>query len=136
MFRSRQFLVGILVSIVFLAWALSNEDLGKIAGAIGGANYWALLPALALYFLGVWVRAVRWRVLLRPIAPKVSPAKTFEVVVIGYMANDVLPARIGELVRAYVLSRREGVPVIAGTLNMGPSGDAIVVVITARRSGN
>jgi uncharacterized protein (TIRG00374 family) len=109
LFRSRQFLIGIVVSIIFLAWALSNEDLGQIAGALGGANYWALLPALGLYFLGVWVRAVRWRILLKPIAPKVSLAKTFEVVVIGYMANDVLPARIGELVRAYVLSKREGV---------------------------
>jgi uncharacterized protein (TIRG00374 family) len=109
LFRSRQFLIGIAVSIIFLAWALSNEDLGKIAGALGGANYLALVPALGIYFLGVWVRAVRWRVLLKPIAPRVTLAKTFEVVVIGYMANDVLPARIGELVRAYVLSKREGV---------------------------
>ncbi|MFL5734788.1 MAG: lysylphosphatidylglycerol synthase transmembrane domain-containing protein [Chloroflexia bacterium] len=109
MFRSRQFIIGILVSLVFLFWALSNEDLGQVARAIGNANYWALIPALGLYFLGVWVRAVRWRILLKPIAPKVSLSKTFEVVVIGYMANDVLPARIGELVRAFVLSVSEGV---------------------------
>jgi glycosyltransferase 2 family protein len=47
--------------------------------------------------------------LLRPILPKIGLESTFEVVVIGYMANNVLPARIGELVRAYVLSVREGV---------------------------
>jgi glycosyltransferase 2 family protein len=146
LFRSRQFLIGIIVSIVFLAWALSNEDLGQVAGAIGGANYWTLLPALGLYFLGVWVRAVRWRILLKPIAPKVSLAKTFEVVVIGYMANDVLPARIGELVRAYVLSRREGVRKTATLatilverifdgLTMVGFAAAVVLIVTALEPG-
>jgi uncharacterized protein (TIRG00374 family) len=109
LFKSKQFIFGIIISVVALAWALSKEDLGKVAQGIVSANLWALIPALLLYFIGVWVRAVRWRVLLSPIAPKVGLYKTFEVVVIGYMANDVLPARIGELVRAYVLSRREGV---------------------------
>jgi hypothetical protein len=109
LFRSRQFIIGIIVSVIFLAWALSNEDPVQLWGAITRAEYWTLVPALGLYFIGVWVRALRWRILLKPIAPAVDIAKTFEVVVIGYMANDVLPARIGELVRAYVLSKREGV---------------------------
>src|SRR5438105_4893404 len=107
--KSRQFIFGIIVSLIFLVWALSKEDLGQVGQAILRANYLALLPALLLYFIGVWVRAVRWRILLNPIAPEVGLYETFEVVVIGYMANDVLPARIGELVRAYVLSRREGI---------------------------
>ena len=109
MLKSKQFIIGIIISIIFLVWALSSENLGSVGAAILKANYWAFFPALLLYFIGVWVRAVRWRILLSPIAPKVTLRKTFEVVVIGYMANDVLPARIGELVRAYVLSKREGV---------------------------
>ncbi len=109
MFKSKQFIIGILISVLFLAWALYNENLGQVWASLVKAQYWALIPALALYFAGVWVRAVRWRTLLKPIAPTIGLATTFEVVVIGYMANDVLPARIGELVRAYVLSRRTGV---------------------------
>jgi uncharacterized protein (TIRG00374 family) len=109
LFKSRQFIIGAIISIAFLAWALSGEDYGKIGAALAGANYWMLVPAIGLYFIGVWVRAIRWQVLLKPIVPKTSLVRVFEVVVIGYMANDVLPARIGELVRAYVLSRREGV---------------------------
>ena len=109
MFKSKQFIIGIVISLVFLAWALYNEKLDQVWASLQTAQYWALLPALALYFAGVWVRAVRWRTLLKPIAPKVGLTETFEVVVIGYMANDVLPARIGELVRAYILSRRTGV---------------------------
>jgi glycosyltransferase 2 family protein len=109
LFRSRQFIIGIIISVIFLGWAISSADIGDVWNAIIKANYWALVPALSLYFVGVWVRAVRWRILLNPIAPKVTLNSTFEVVVIGYMANDVLPARLGELVRAFVFSKREGV---------------------------
>lgn|GEM_PF-70906 len=109
MFKSRQFIIGLVVSLIFLAWALSNEPLDKVWDAVLAANYWALIPALALYFVGVWIRAVRWRILLKPLVPSITLNKTFEVVAIGYMANNILPARIGELVRAYVLSRKEGV---------------------------
>ena len=109
MFRSRQFIIGLVISLAFLVWALSNEKWDQVWGALVNAQYWALLPALALYFSGVVVRAVRWRVLLKPVVPDISLPRTFEVVVIGYMANNVLPARIGELVRAYVLSRQKKV---------------------------
>jgi uncharacterized protein (TIRG00374 family) len=109
LFKSRRFIIGLVISLVFLAWALSQEDLGQVFGTIGGMNWVSLIPALALYFLGVWVRAVRWRILLHPLKPNLPLFKVFEVVVIGYMANNLLPARIGELVRAYVLSKRENV---------------------------
>lgn len=109
MFKSRRFIIGLVISLVFLAWALSQEDLGKVFATIAGMNWVSLVPALALYFAGVWVRAVRWRILLRPLRPNLPLFKVFEIVVIGYMANNVLPARIGELVRAYVLSKRENV---------------------------
>jgi uncharacterized protein (TIRG00374 family) len=58
--------------------------------------------------VGVWLRSLRWHYLLKPVK-SLSANQLFPVVVIGYMANDVLPARIGELVRAYVLGEREGV---------------------------
>ncbi len=109
MFKSRQFIIGIVISLIFLAWALSNEPLDKVWEAVLRANYWSLLPALALYFIGVWVKAARWRVLLLPILPKITLRRTFDIVVIGFMANNILPAKIGELVRAYVISRSEKV---------------------------
>jgi hypothetical protein len=109
LFKSRRFIIGLVISLVFLAWALAQEDLGKVFATIAGMNWVSLIPALALYFAGVWVRGVRWRILLHPLRPHLPLLKVFEVVVIGYMANNVLPARIGELVRAYVLSKRENV---------------------------
>jgi glycosyltransferase 2 family protein len=109
LFKSRQFIIGLIISLAFFALAIVDIRLDQVWQALLDAEYWALIPALVLYFIGVWVRALRWRILLRPLLPKLTLRRTFEVEVIGYMANNVLPARIGELVRAYVLSLREGI---------------------------
>src|SRR5256885_1857598 len=52
-------IVSLLISVLFLAWAWRNwaGDAGSIAAALKQANYWFLLPALLVYFLGVWLRA-------------------------------------------------------------------------------
>ncbi len=112
MFKSRQLIIGLVISVIFFALAVLDIDPAQVWTAFTRANYLALIPALLVYFIGVWVRAVRWRILLRPILPEKSRSgllRIFEVVVIGYMGNNVFPARIGELVRAYVLSLRENV---------------------------
>jgi glycosyltransferase 2 family protein len=94
--------------VVCLVLAARGLALDEVARALASASYPWLLPALALYFAGVWVRAVRWRYLLAPIQA-ITAARLFPVVVIGYMANDVLPFRLGEVARCYVLRRREGI---------------------------
>ena len=106
--RSWRAWTGILISLVFLIFAFRGQNFGQIRDALRQVNYLYLLPALALYFAGVWVRAVRWSVLLRPLAA-VPARQAFPIVVVGYMANNVLPLRTGELVRSYVLGRRFGV---------------------------
>ena len=100
---------SVLVSALLLWLALRGQHLPQTLAALRDADYRYLVPALVLYFTGVWVRAVRWRVLLSPMG-SYSAASLFPVVVIGYMANDVLPARMGEVVRVYVLSQRERLP--------------------------
>jgi hypothetical protein len=107
-----QFWLGIAISAFFLYLALRGLRLAELWAALRGANYWWLLPGVAVYFLGVWVRAWRWHYLLRPV--KVIPIKTsFEIVAIGYMGNNIFPARIGEVLRAVILKRRAAVPVSA-----------------------
>lgn len=107
-----QLALGIAVSAGFLYLALRGLHLGEVVAALGGANYWWLLPGVAVYFVGVWVRAWRWHYLLRPL--KVIPtAAMFPIVTIGYMGNNIYPARAGEVLRAAVLKRREGVPISA-----------------------
>jgi len=80
--------------------------------ALQGANYFWLLPGVGVYFIGVWVRAWRWHYLLRPLKP-ISTRTMFPIVAIGYMGNNIYPARAGEVLRAVVLKRREEVPISA-----------------------
>ncbi|HTX78211.1 MAG TPA: lysylphosphatidylglycerol synthase transmembrane domain-containing protein [Longilinea sp.] len=107
-----QFWVGLLISVGFLYFALRNQNLGAVWQALQTANYWWLLPGVAVYFLAVWVRAWRWHYLLRPL--KNIPTRTmFPIVAIGYMGNNIYPARAGEVLRAVVLKHREGVSISA-----------------------
>ena len=62
--------------------------------------------------MGVWVRAWRWHYLLRPLK-SISTRKMFPIVTIGYMGNNIYPARAGEVLRAVVLKKHEGVPISA-----------------------
>ncbi|MBN2146145.1 MAG: flippase-like domain-containing protein [Anaerolineales bacterium] len=107
-----QFWLGLVISAIFLYIALRGLGIDELGIALQGANYWWLIPGIAIYFLGVWARAWRWHYLLRPI--KAIPTRTmFPIVAIGYMGNNIYPARAGEVLRAVVLKRREGVPVSA-----------------------
>lgn len=114
--RSWRAWLGIAVSALFLFLAFRGQDFGEIRDALRQANLWWLLPGLGMYFIGVWLRAVRWSVLLRPVAAEADAKALFPTVVIGYMANNVLPLRAGELVRSYLVGKQYGVrktPVLA-----------------------
>ena len=116
--RSWRVWLGFLISIFFVYLALRGQDFGLIWESIRSAEYIWLVPAIAVYFLGVAVRAVRWDYLLRGVS-KLSPAQLFPIVTIGYMANNVLPLRAGELVRAYALSTRHQVRKSASLATIG-----------------
>ncbi len=107
-----QLWIGILISAVLLYFALKGLELNQVWNALKSARYVWLLPGIAVYFLGVWVRSWRWHYMLRPL--KKIPTKTmFPIVTIGYMGNNIYPARAGEVLRAVILKQREDVPVSA-----------------------
>jgi uncharacterized protein (TIRG00374 family) len=110
--RRRWFIIiiGAGLGLVFLWYALRDLHLAEVWAALQDANFWWLIPGVAVYFVSVWFRAWRWGFLLRASKP-VSANRLFPVVVIGYMGNDILPFRLGEVLRAYVLWRKEGINV-------------------------
>jgi uncharacterized protein (TIRG00374 family) len=110
MSRSWQFWLGLLVSAVFLYLALVGLRLDEVWQNIRTARYAWLIPGVAVYFLAVWGRTWRWHYLLASVQ-KIKLPSLFPVVVIGYMGNNIYPARAGEVLRAYVLKRREGVSI-------------------------
>ena len=107
-----QFWLGLVISAVFLYFALRGLKLGDFWDAIKSANYWWIFPGIAVYFVAVWVRAWRWHYLLRPIK-KVPTRVMFPITCIGYMGNNIYPARAGEVLRAVVLKRKEDVSISA-----------------------
>ncbi len=110
--RRWQFWLGLIISAVFLYLALRGLELGKVWQFLRTADFIWLLPGVAIYFWGVYVRAWRWHYLLRPV--KVIPRRiAFPVVTIGYMGNNIFPARAGEVLRAVILKDRCGVSISA-----------------------
>lgn len=102
--------IGFAISLAAILYAVQGVDWGEVGRAMRGADVGLLA---AVFFISptinVGMRALRWKLLLNP-SGRVSIAGCFSATSIGLMANNVLPARIGEFVRAYALGRREQVP--------------------------
>lgn len=107
-----QFWLGVFISILFIWLALRGLKLNEFWQTVQKANFIWLLPAIGVYFIGVWIRAWRWHYLLKPIK-EIPTKKMFPITTIGYMGNNIYPARAGEVLRAVILKRKEGVPVSA-----------------------
>lgn len=108
MFGKKTNLLGLVLSAVCLVIIFRKLDLAQLWGAVSAVRLDILLLAVLVFLTTFLVRTFRWQVLLRP-TRHVRYPRLLSVVMIGYMANNVLPARLGEFVRAYVLSRKEGV---------------------------
>jgi uncharacterized protein (TIRG00374 family) len=126
---SRKLWLGLAGTVLFLGLFFWRTDLSELGDALAQANYWWAVPAVAVWFVSAVLRSVRWRYLLR----KLSSAGTvalYPIVIIGYMANNLMPLRTGELVRAYVLGERHGVSKAAaiGTIAVERVFDGVVLV--------
>jgi uncharacterized protein (TIRG00374 family) len=104
----KRLIIGLIVSLVFLYLAFRKVDYQELWLALKGASYWYIFPNAVLVILSMWMRAYRWRFMVDPIK-KVGLGSLFSSVMIGFMANNVLPARLGEFVRAYSLGSKENI---------------------------
>ena len=108
MLSSRRFWLGLIVTAGFLLLFLWKVDLGKTGRELQDANYAYFIPAVLLYFVAFGFRSLRWRYLLSHLK-SIPPWRLYPVVAIGYLANNILPVRLGELVRAHFVGEKEGV---------------------------
>lgn len=124
--------IGIVVSVVAIGLVLRSVDLGAALDALRRANLSWVALLVALIAVDVILRALRWRLLLRPVAA-VPFRATLGALLVGYLANNVLPARLGELVRSHVLGDRTGVSrsTVLGTVVVERIVDTAVVVAIA-----
>ena len=101
----KRWLPGAVISLLLIAAILYFVDLGAMLDAIRNANYALLAIAIATGFVWMAVRAVVWRTLLRD---RPSYSDVFWTVGEGYLLNNFLPFRLGEIGRAFLLSRKSG----------------------------
>lgn len=103
--------LGIAVSVLLLWWVLRGVELAAVWAGIRGMHVGWFLAAIAVTTGGFALRALRWRILLAPIRPDTRFRSRFQAVCIGFMGNNLLPARAGEFARVYAFSRMEPVTV-------------------------
>jgi len=100
--------LSLALTILFLWLALSKVDLTAFADELRAVDYRWLIPAALCTLLGYFVRTVRWQVILSGAAR--APLRTlFPILIMGFATNNVLPGRLGEFWRAYLLGRKRGV---------------------------
>ncbi len=99
-------LITLLFVIISFYFALKNIDLNKLWHSIKSANYiWAIM-SMPIIILSHYVRALRWRTILKPISPAKSTTNLFSAVMVGYFFNALYP-RLGEIIRPVVYAKRE-----------------------------
>jgi len=107
-------ILGLAVSLALLAWVLRKTSLHEIATHLREAHRGPLVAAVILATASFPLRAIRWRLLLRtPDDGPVSWRALWHAIAMGFMANNTLPLRLGEVVRSYAASRLGGVTVAA-----------------------
>lgn len=92
---------------------LRQVDRHELATALANVRLSYVVVALAVYAGALWVRGLRWQLVVRPHV-HITPFEAFSLLVIGYAANNVLPVRAGEFVRAGLLQARHGTPWTTG----------------------
>lgn len=105
--RPLRILIGLAVSVVFLVLLLAQVDREELGDALRGLSPSWIALSLVLFGASVWVRAQRWAAILRPIVP-LRATEAASLMTIGLAANNVFPARTGEIVRVVLLKRTHG----------------------------
>ena len=101
-----QLAIGLALSAALIWLSVRSLDLREVMRALAAANWIWFLPICGLTLLAFWIRAVRWGWLLKSVKP-IGASSLFSATMIGFAANNLLPARLGELVRPWALGASE-----------------------------
>jgi uncharacterized protein (TIRG00374 family) len=104
----KKLVLGVLSSALFLWLAARGIDWSQFGHALAQTRYIYLVPAIVFTMLGHFSRAVRWKYMMAPVK-KCAIGPLWSATAIAFMVNNLLPARLGELVRAFVIGRSQKV---------------------------
>lgn len=125
-----KFLIGIGISLFFLVLLFRKIDFRQLLQVFKTLDYRYLLATVLVTFISYAFRAVRWHYLVLP-QKKAAPRNLFMATIVCYMANNLLPARLGEFVRAYLLAEKENLEASAvfATLVLDRLCDGFTVLV-------
>jgi hypothetical protein len=104
----KNFIIGFIISFLFMYLSLKGLDFSEIKTSFQSANYIYLFPALLLVLLLLLLRSYRWGVMLSPLI-KYDQKTLFVITAIGFMVVSIIPARIGEIARPYLVKQKNGI---------------------------
>jgi len=96
-------IVALLSSGLFLWIALRGVDYSSLFEVMARSKWWCLLAAALANLVNLWLRGLRWQLILKT-SKKLPTRDTFAATMIGFMANNILPARAGEGLKVYILA--------------------------------
>lgn len=105
----KKLILGILVSATFIYFSLQGVESDRILTGFKNANYIFLIPAMVLFLLASLLRSLRWGVVLSSIV-RISQKRLFPIVCVGQMGVTLIPMRIGEFIRPYLVSAESEIP--------------------------
>ncbi|MFZ5568893.1 MAG: lysylphosphatidylglycerol synthase transmembrane domain-containing protein [Thermodesulfobacteriota bacterium] len=106
-------LFGGILSIITLYFAFRNVPFAALIDYLGSINFIWIIPSVLFVLIGFMGRALRWQVILQS-SHQIRYWRAFHPMMIGFMLNCILPARIGELARPAVLLKKDHVPYTTG----------------------
>ncbi len=117
------------ISCIAIFWLIHKVNWQEFQQAVSQVNYYWLLFAALIYLLGFLPRGLRWQLMLSTIQ-KVTLSDSIQVVVLGYAANNLLPFRLGEIVRAYIMGKKNDISKITCLASIATERiiDGIVIV--------
>ncbi len=123
-------LLGLIIAALGLYIFLKDVNINNLKVELRSIRISALIFGCILAILTLYLRAIRWRLIL-PDTPGTTKKHLFSTVVIGFMINNILPARIGEVARAFILWRKNKFPAVIciGTLILERIIDLLVFMI-------
>lgn len=123
------FVLSLGISGLAIFWLIQKVNLQEVEHAMAQINYVFWLSSALIYLLGFFPRGLRWQLMLSTIK-KVSLADSTRIVALGYAANNILPLRLGEVVRAYVMGNKNDTSKITclGSIGAERVIDGIVMV--------
>jgi hypothetical protein len=106
------FLLGIVLSLFFIYIISKNVDFSKVFSIYRNFNLFWILPFFILLMIQTFLRAFKWNIMLKPIV-KLKAYNSFKFEMIGLGINNILPFRIGELLRSFLVAKTYGVSKIS-----------------------